>query len=93
MIEKKAWRGQTNSEVGIDLVVMDVAGHVFDFRIEFSRGGGHGWSRGLKGCHGAEGRSSFDVGEIQLTWRKFCSRATAGAGWQPPVYSLNDCAR
>lgn len=43
----------TYSEVGIDLVIVDVAGHVFDFRVEFSH---RAYCRGIgsQGSHGCE---------------------------------------
>ena len=43
----------TYSEVGIDLVIVDVAGHVFDFRVEFSH---RTYCRGIgsQGSHGCE---------------------------------------
>ena len=46
----------TYSEIRVDLIIMDVVGHVFDLRIEFPATGHRGGIR-PQGGHGGKGAS------------------------------------
>ena len=81
----------TYSEVRIDLVIVDVAGHVFDFRVEFSH---RAYCRGIgvQSSHGGEWvsllRFLLQLRGPTTPWKVLCVAAAGQTAREGPLLEL-----